>query len=771
VILSEELRGNTIKVNTITQRGEIWSNNPDDIMFSIPDFIPGHVLDQISISEEAIGATDAIARLQIIKQLDAFEQRITIMTNYYSSIVPRLYHKVRSLNSTQWARLSLDELITSRPPPEGLGDKITATIALHKLLMLDPLHFVAADVHRSLLEFSARPLSEVENIERVTGWIRSNSPEVSSFIDKAKIISGISRELVEENSPAPYEISLPKLTRSDRYILDFLRCAIRKHSAHQTNPYESFAPTILKKLDIYKKDITGDVIFKFLQDMGALEPWHDMILLTEEKAIAEGGFGSAVSMDRSKEPTDEHDSQRHDWGQLPVYVIDAADAEELDDGISIEKLDDGTNWVHVHVADPTSHLSRESPVALAAATRACTMYGPQKTFPMLPTSYSMTRHSLGVLGGDKSQKVLTFSAHLDADGNLFESTVRAGIVRNVHVITYAAVEDAWGEPSHDLHWPFEGGSLSTQKLGRIPSEAQPDLEALRNLGLNQQERRARLGRMSWTVPQPKVFFLDRPVPTSSKELQLWTGYPRLAYGVERRELSPARAMVAEAMILAGKVAGRFCTEKGLPGLFRVAGKPLGSPTDPNSYEKLPAEMVMRTQIASRPAYYSTSPAEHWQLGVDAEDGGYVRVTSPLRRFADMAMHWQIKAALLGKQAPSISSEEMQKYAARLHERETTAKSINKAQQGYWAAIFIQRRLKNYPDDPILQKLAGYAFAAAEFDTFSRLYSTTVFIPELGIKGWLSTTEKPGWDTGDKINVRITDVTMVGKAKIRLGLNT
>jgi exoribonuclease II len=492
-------------------------------------------------------------------------------------------------------------------------------------------------------------------------------------------------------------------------------------------------------------------------------------LLTEEKSIAEGRFASTVSTDGS-EVIDEHDSQRHDWGQLPVYVIDAEDAEELDDGISIEKLNDGTNWIHVHVADPTSQLSRGNTIALVAAARACTMYGPQRTFPMLPTGHSVTRHSLGVLDRDKGQKVLTFSAHLDGNGNLVESTVRTGVVRNVHVITYAAVEEAWGEPSHDLHWPFEEGPRLMQTPGIVPPEAHPDLEALRSLGLIQQRRKATLGRMSWTMPQPKVYFPDKPVPTSSKSLELWAGYPRLAYGVERRELSPARAMVAEAMILAGKVAGQFCTEKGLPGLFRAAGKPLGAPVDPNSRGNLPAEMVMRSQIASRPAYYSTSPSDHWQLGIDAENGGYVRVTSPLRRFADMVMHWQIKAALSGKQVPSISSEEMQKYAARLHERETTVSAIYKAQQGYWAAVFIQRRLESHPDEPLFRELAGYAFAAAEFDTFSRLYNTTVFVPELGVKGWLSTTNKPGWDTGDQINVRITGVTMVGKAKIRLGLN-
>lgn len=770
VILNEELQGNAVKVNVLIQKGEIWSNNPDDIMVSIPDFTPEHILDQISASDGVVGTQDALARLKIIRELDSFEQQIMIMINHYSSVVSKLYHTVRSRDPTQWSRFSVDKIIESHPPPQGERSETTATIALHKLLMLDPLHFMATEVHRSSLEFSARPLAEVENIMRVTRWVRTNSSEITTFVDKAKVVVALSHELTNKNPqgpPSPDKSPLPALTPSDQHIIDFLRCAIRKHSAHQTSPYESFAPTIVKLLGIYKKDITGDVIFNFLQDIGALEPWHDMILLTEEQAIAVGLNKNASTNAHAEPAIDRHESQRHDWGKLPVYVIDAADAEELDDGISIENLNDGTSWLHVHVADPTSHLSRKSPLALAAATQGCTMYGPQKTFAMLPSSYTMSRYSLGSLDEETGQKVLTFSAHLDQRGSILEHKVRAGIIRNVQVITYAAVENAWGEPSHDLHWPFEDKPFSASESKSLSAETMTDLVGLKNLGILQQQRRDGLGRMSWTMPQPKVFFPDRPVPTSSADLQLWTGYPRIVYGVERRELSPARAMVAEAMILAGQVAGRFCTENGLPGLFRTAGKPLGALVDSNSRGNIPAELVMQSNIASRPAYYSITPSEHWQLGVGAEMGGYVRVTSPLRRFADMVMHWQIKEALLGEKAPSISSEEMQKYAARLHERESVVKSVYRAQQGYWAATFIQRRLKYYPDDPVLLKLQGYASTAAEFDTFSRLYTTPMLVPELGIKGWLSTVNKPDWNTGDKINVRVAGVTMAGKAKIRL----
>ncbi|KIM34179.1 hypothetical protein M408DRAFT_19125 [Serendipita vermifera MAFF 305830] len=203
VVLNEQLQGNAVKVNVITQKGEIWSNNPDDIMVSIPDFTPEHILEQISASDDAVEAQDAMARLKVIKQLDVFEQQITIMTNYYSPIVSKLYDKVRSQNPTQWVRLSLHKILTSHPPPPGRGDETTAAIALHKLLIQDPLYFVATEVHRSSLEFSARPLAEVENIKRVTQWIRGNSAEITDFIRKAKTIITLSRDIRDKAPQGP----------------------------------------------------------------------------------------------------------------------------------------------------------------------------------------------------------------------------------------------------------------------------------------------------------------------------------------------------------------------------------------------------------------------------------------------------------------------------------------------------------------------------------------------------------------------------------------
>ncbi|CAG8732441.1 14097_t:CDS:1, partial [Acaulospora colombiana] len=416
------------------------------------------------------------------------------------------------------------------------------------------------------------------NIQQVTKWIRENAPEIAAFVVKAKEIISISStnpaELQTSQLPERRQVELPSFTESDLSIIEFIKCAIRKPSTHQVSPYEGFAPTIVKRLGVYKKDITTDVLFDFLRDIGVLPPWQDYILLTEEKAMAEGSISSKPNDATIKYQSFELDDLRHDWGKLPVYVIDAEDAEELDDGISIEKLGDGTAWIHVHVADPTSKLSPSDPIALAAAARGSSLYAPQMTFPMLPKAFSISEHSLGRMDERNGQNVLTFSTRVDEDGSIRESSVRAGIVRNVHVITYNDVENGWGGVVGSMQWPF-GESIEIRSPSPLSTEAKLDLEALRSVSMSRIHRLQSSGRFGWGLNGARPYFVDKSLPDQYHPPQLWRGYPKIVYGVESGDLSPARRMVAEAMILAGLAAGRFCSERRIPALYRTAEKPLG----------------------------------------------------------------------------------------------------------------------------------------------------------------------------------------------------
>ena len=74
-------------------------------------------------------------------------------------------------------------------------------------------------------------------------------------------------------------------------------------------------------------------------------------------------------------PPDPDAEHRVDLTHLKSFAIDSADTKEVDDAISLERLEDGVKlWVHI--ADPTRWLTLGSALEKEAARRALTLYLP-----------------------------------------------------------------------------------------------------------------------------------------------------------------------------------------------------------------------------------------------------------------------------------------------------------------------------------------------------------------------------------------------------------
>lgn len=113
-------------------------------------------------------------------------------------------------------------------------------------------------------------------------------------------------------------------------------------------------------------------------------------------------------------------------------------------------------------------------------------------------------------------------------------------------------------------------------------------------------------------------------------------------------------MVREMMLLACETAATWCAEREIPAIFRgILRKP--EQEDPNKF--LQDVLIPATKHTPDGAYplhlgiqymqmightaLSSKPLKHTVLGMDH----YGKVTSPLRRYGDMILHWQIEAAM------------------------------------------------------------------------------------------------------------------------------
>ncbi|KAG0032614.1 hypothetical protein BGZ82_006465 [Podila clonocystis] len=359
------------------------------------------------------------------------------------------------------------------------------------------------------------------------------------------------------------------------------------------------------------------------------------------------------------------DSIRHDFGDQAIYAIDDPSASELDDAFCIEPVPITTltpqpsTWIHVHVADPTAILPPFHEMSLVAADRIQTAYLPEGTWPMLPRE--LTEDTLSLKNDGKPKKVMTFSARLDnATGNILEHKVRPGIVRKVVTLNYDDVDNvlSWdrvhggkeeGERVRNsitispmdeanqgskaptrTYYRDTKGSVSPEDAGLIQ-----ELQQMQKVSQQHMDWRLRNGAFNFSLGRPFIEITPYPLPAVAEsqwqhpiDYQRQWQEPQISCRLDPGFASPARMMVAEYMVLAGRVAALFSSERGLPMMYR------NQPSPDEKYRGLFEETIrtksnpqsgmveMVDMLPLRPyikgAQISVVPEGHWSMGI--QDG-------------------------------------------------------------------------------------------------------------------------------------------------------
>lgn len=685
-------------------------------------------------------------------------------------------------------------------------------LALHDVLLDDSEHFVLycfGTLTNS--EFVVRKRDELECLREVRAWIRTSATEVQNFVATAEHRIQQIQELVTEQVEAPS--SKPRTSplhwsESDHKILAFLECSLEMRRNLQVNPYEAAAALLLRKcsLNILNTSLDDRVspvlkarqaTINFLKSVGVYQPWENLTLRQKESDIigrmsilAISSMQGDTQLDTTV-PIDGLDEQRHDFGKLPVYVIDDISASELDDGLSVEscphQLDSHgrpTYWAHIHIADSTAYLSPTSALSNNAKKYRTALYLPEFTLPMFPEAVMQARGwSLGSIA--QGQRVLTFSARLDLDGYVYEKNVRAGIVNNIVATTYSAVDEALGlapvsatpKTASDasaltLSWPPHSNAkihldpTPDRSLSNLGESAKDDLAILHKLHAGLLRQRVGSGYVGWSNvnssplslhPRPFLSSVSLPGTTSAQvpHLQLHLA----ASGTAKDDFVPAPVstkLVAEYMILAGRIAASRLSERSVPGLYRAQDEPVAADQqslvdllasrDPTTGE-IPPEATKERRISFLPAYYAAKPSSHWPMGITAESGGYAQATSPLRRFNDMVVHWQLKSTLYPRSSsnsvstrkPIFSLDDMDHYIRTYTPLDRLLKRIEQRSRTFWRLFLISKKLEQVKADPSSEPQVAELFLnglTAKVISSKRDYASlqtivSVIVPELG----------------------------------------
>ncbi|KAM3086770.1 3'-5' RNA exonuclease complex component [Clarireedia jacksonii] len=444
--------------------------------------------------------------------------------------------------------------------------------------------------------------------------------------------------------------------------------------------------TFLRIIKRYEKlPLTQSTAWTFLQEIGVTCPSASRV--PYDLRVPKVGLNLQSEPGVTLFPIeDSMSSLRMNFDHLPVYCIDGADAHEIDDGISVERTAAPDEyWVHIHTADPASRIHPKNSSSIAAQTE--TIYLPQQVFFMIPSEFVQSELSLG-----PNRPSLTFSAKMNLNGDILESRISAQTIHDVKFLTPAVVEEAITgvQRPEPVHTHLVGSSGAAEGLGEGVADTLPenattneieesvlsstdvkremlevsklsenlkdDLRILEKLGearLNQ--RRAR-GGVTINLPKAKISVSfpgtvaeDQTSPSSS---DLPMTDPIIKISEDGDSAARKVDVVAPMMLIAGEIAARWCHERGIPIPYRVSPRTDNTDNPAKFYQEvvlpsLDAQGIPPAEIAKQ--YFrllgtvvpSTTPGPHLGIGVEM----MAKCTSPLRRFGDLLLHWQIHAAL------------------------------------------------------------------------------------------------------------------------------
>jgi len=388
---------------------------------------------------------------------------------------------------------------------------------------------------------------------------------------------------------------------------------------------------------------TAQSALDVLVELGLWSPHENLFLRRSQIPVHFRREVLEVAQQCLDSPPPDPDSNRLDLTHLKVYTIDDESTQEIDDGLSLEYLDDGSQRLWMHIADPTRLVRPGDELDLEARRRSTTLYLPTGMIPMFPPELATGPMSL--VQGNVC-RALSFGVVLDETGNVQDYQIHASLIKPTYRLTYEDVDE----------------------MLQLGIRAEPEIAAIASWAVRREEWRKSQGSINIHMPEAVI-----KVKNDDEII------------IDVLDDSRSRQLVAEMMILAGEVAGRYGQTHQIPLPFR--GQP--QPELPSEEELLqlpagPVRFCAMRRCMPR-SEMSITPARHTGLGLDT----YTQVTSPIRRYTDLLAHFQIKAHLRGDPLP-FSAEQLQEVILSVTTAAYEATLVERQTNRYWGLEYLRR---------------------------------------------------------------------------------
>ncbi|KAK4342917.1 hypothetical protein RND71_038733 [Anisodus tanguticus] len=397
--------------------------------------------------------------------------------------------------------------------------------------------------------------------------------------------------------------------------------------------------------------------------------------------------------------TDLDEADRIDLTHLKVYAIDVDEADELDDALSATRLQDGRIKIWIHVADPTSLVQPGSIIDKDARRRGTSVFLPTATYPMFPERLAMEGMSLKQ---GKLCNAVTVSVVLRSDGSIAEYAVENSIIKPTYMLTYE----------------------SATELLHLNLEEEIELKILSEAAALRLRWRREQGAIDTATLEMRIKVTNPDHPEPSIKLYV------------ENQADAAMRLVSEMMILCGEVIATFGSHNNIPLPYR--GQPQSN-IDTSAFAHLPegpvrSSAIVRIMRAAEMDF--RNPIRHGVMGLP----GYVQFTSPIRRYMDLAAHYQVKAFLSGD-SPPFSAGELEGIASTVNMTTRVVRRLSSSSLRYWVVEYLRRQPK------------GRRYRALVL-RFIKDREAAILLTEIGVhaSSWVST----GVQIGDEVDVQVEE---------------
>ena len=144
-------------------------------------------------------------------------------------------------------------------------------------------------------------------------------------------------------------------------------------------------------------------------------------------------------------------SNRRDFRNEQIFTIDGEDAKDLDDAVSVKKLDNGNYLLSVHIADVSYYVKEGSLLDKEALYRGTSVYMLNKVIPMLPKELS---NGICSLNAGEDRYTLSVIMEIDNKGNVVSSEVEKGLINVEKRMSYTEVQKVLDECPQEDYKPY-----------------------------------------------------------------------------------------------------------------------------------------------------------------------------------------------------------------------------------------------------------------------------------------------------------------------------